>query len=287
MHKLARQVRFAVEPFGLSTEYGANSYCAKPTANALALFFALWVELAGKVNSDTGFVVNVTDIDRTVRDKAVGIFDEFIKNKFRQKEQTPLETRRQRRLTPLGVSLTGQVSFEQIGQLLSKVWKTIENDFLPARIDSLIVELMPARKLAILERQGNMLYYCEKFEFAASHTLWNDKFSDDENEKVFGKCANRAGHGHNYIVEVTIKKSTADGPLKAGDFERIVNNQFIQIVDHKNLNADVEHFKKINPTVENIAEFAFKSLVEKFEPFELDCVTVWENDRTFCSYRID
>jgi len=288
MHKLARQIRFAVSPFKASIE-GANSYCAKPTGEGLALFFALWVELTGTVNSDTGFVVNVADIDRIVREKAVGIFDEFVKHKFGQKEQTPLETRRQKRLTAdkSGLSLTGQVSFEQIGQLLSKVWQTIEKEFLPARIDSLSVELMPARKLAIKENGGNMLYISEKFEFAASHTLWNDKFSDEENEKVFGKCANRSGHGHNYIVEVTIKKSTGGEPLKAGDFERIVNEQFIQIVDHKNLNIDVGYFKKVNPTVENIAEFAFKSLKDKLKPLQLDCITVWENDRTFCSFRAE
>ncbi len=298
MHKLARQIRFAINPFSNSMQQGANSYCAKPTADGLALFFALWVELTGDTNKDTGFVVNVADIDRIVRDKAVGIFDEFIKNKFRQKEQTCTERSR-------------SVSFEQIGQLLGKVWQTIEKDFQPAlrlgstpsmplrtgslttgrsvqaKIDSLAVELMPARKLGIKENGGNMLYISEKFEFAASHTLWNEKFSDEENEKVFGKCANRRGHGHNYIVEVTIKKSTGGEPLKAGDFEKIVNEQFIQIVDHKNLNVDVEHFKKVNPTVENIAEFAFKSLAGKLKPLELDCVTVWENDRTFCSYRAE
>jgi len=62
MVKLARQIRFAVNPFGLSTEYGANSYCAKPTGEGLALFFALWVELTGPVDTDTGFVVNVINV---------------------------------------------------------------------------------------------------------------------------------------------------------------------------------------------------------------------------------
>jgi len=263
--KLARQIRFAVSPFEASIE-GSNSYCAKPTADGLSLFFAIWIELKGIVDKDTGFVVNVSDIDKIVRKKAVKIFDEFIKQKFRLKKQ---------------------VSFEQIGQLLSQVWKTIEKNFLPAKIDSLTLELMPKRKIAIKERMGNMLYISEKFEFAASHTLWNNRFSDKENERVFGKCANRKGHGHNYIVEVTIKKSAKGKTLCAGDFENIVEKEFIRLVDHKNLNADVEHFKKVNPTVENIAQFAFKCLKAKLKPLQLDCVTVWENDRTFCSFRAD
>jgi 6-pyruvoyltetrahydropterin/6-carboxytetrahydropterin synthase len=276
MHKLSRQIRFAIDPFSDSTEIGANSYCAKPTSNGLSVFFALWVELKGAVNKDTGFVVNVSDIDRIVREKGIKIFDNFVKNC----------------LAPTPV--VGGCSFEQVGQLLSRVWKTIEKDFLPAQVSGLSVELTPARKIGIKENGGDMLYFSEKFEFSASHTLWNDKFSDSENEKVFGKCANPSGHGHNYIVEVTIKKTgLAPGPvpggqnINAGDFERIVQQDFISIVDHKNLNADVGYFKKINPTVENIAEFAFNSLVGKLKPLELDCVTVWENDRTFCSYRKD
>ncbi|MBU2597165.1 MAG: hypothetical protein KJ757_06380, partial [Planctomycetes bacterium] len=172
MHKLSRQIRFAIEPFADSSETGSNSYCAKPTATGLALFFSLWVELESCANPDTGFVVNVADIDKIVRDKAITIFSKFVKNRSSN-------------------------SFEQIGQLLSRVWETIENEFLPAKINSLTLELMPARKLAIKERDGKMLYFSEKFEFAASHTLWNAKFSDEENFKVFGKCANKCGHGHN------------------------------------------------------------------------------------------
>jgi len=291
MHILSRQIRFAVNPFADSTEIGANSYCAKPTANGLSLFFALWVELTGAANKDTGFVVNVSDIDKIIREKGIKIFDDFVKNCL-----VP---------TSAGGCLTAPVvggcSFEQIGQLLSKVWQTIEKDFLPAKVDSLAVELTPARKLAIKENGGDMLYFSEKFEFSASHTLWNDKFSDSENEKIFGKCANKSGHGHNYIVEVTMHpvrdkaSETPDGRqgrpvsngINAGDFERIVQQEFISVVDHKNLNADVEYFKKINPTVENIAEFAFKSLADKVKPLELDCITIWENDRTFCCYRAD
>ena len=260
MHKLVRQVRFAINPFGKSTDLGANSYCAKPTATGLALFFSLWVELKSNANKDTGFIVNVSDIDKIVRTRAVGIFDKFVKN-------------------------NSNSSFEQIGQLLGEVWQTIEKDFLPAKLNYLAVELMPARKLAIKEREGNMLYFSEKFEFSASHTLWNKKFSDDKNRKVFGKCANHAGHGHNYIIEVTIKKAPKGKSLKAIEFEKIVEKEFVRTVDHKNLNADVKYFKKVNPTVENIAEFAFNKLSNKFKPFELHCITVWENDRTFCSYR--
>ena len=263
MYKLARQIRFAIDPFADSAQIGANSYCAKPTTNALGIYLALWVELESKVNPDTGFVVNVVDIDRVIRDDAVKIFDNFIKQKFAAKQE---------------------ITFENIAGLLSEVWSVLENKFLPAKISNLAVDLMPARKLAIRERNGNMLCFSEKFEFAASHTLWNKKFTDTENDAVFGKCANRTGHGHNYIVEVTVKKSGNDKPFNADVFEKIVNEHFIQIVDHKNLNADIPYFAKVNPTVENISEFAFNCLNDKFPDCTLDSVKIWESDRTFCTY---
>lgn len=266
MHKLSRQIRFAVNPFADSAQIGVNSYCAKPTTNALGIYLALWVKLESNVNPDTGFVVNVVDIDKVVRENAVKIFDNFIKQKFSAKQE---------------------ITFEHIAGLLSEVWSVLENKFLPAKISNLAVDLMPARKLAIRERNGNMLCFSEKFEFAASHTLWNKKFTDTENDAVFGKCANRTGHGHNYIVEVTVKKSQNDKPLNAGDFEKTVSEQFIQIVDHKNLNTDVPHFAKVNPTVENISEYAFNCLNGKFPDCTLDSITIWESDRTFCTCTFD
>lgn len=273
MHKLARQIRFAIEPFLSSTDYGANSYCAKPTSNSLSFFFALWVELAGKTHKDSGFVINVSEIDKIIRAKAIKIFDKFIKKYLARR-------------------FTAGFTFEQIGRILSEIWQKTERDFLPAKINSLFAELMPARKLGIKNKGDNMLYFSEKFEFSASHTLWNNKFSEKENEKIFGKCANKKGHGHNYIIEVTIKKSAKQSrdsiravrnQINVGAFERIVEKHFIRLVDHKNLNADVIYFKKVNPTVENISEFAFRILEKKFKT-ALDRVTVWENDRTFSTF---
>jgi 6-pyruvoyltetrahydropterin/6-carboxytetrahydropterin synthase len=260
MHLLSRQIRFAIDPFSSKQEMGTNSYNAKPTSEGLAFFFTLCVQLKSDADKDTGFVVNVAQIDKIVRSKVIGLFADFVKD-------------------------YSSPGFTQFSKLLAKSWQMIEKDFMPAEMNSLSVELMPARKITIKERTGGMFYFSEKFEFSSSHTLWNTKFSEEQNFETFGKCANKQGHGHNYIIEVTIKKQNDD--VSAGDFESIVDKNFISVVDHKNLNADVEYFKKANPTVENIAEFAFKNLDGKFEKSKLDSVTVWENDRTFCTYRAD
>ncbi len=129
-----------------------------------------------------------------------------------------------------------------------------------------------------------MYYFSEKFEFAATHTLWNEQLSEEENFNAFGKCANPAGHGHNYIVEVTA--ANEDGvSFSGGKFEDVVKREFVDIVDHTNLNVDVDKFGACNPTVENIAAFAWEKLERKLDGAKLDCITVWENDRTYCCYR--
>jgi len=67
VHRLVRQVRFSITPFSKRVETGANSYASKPCGEGLSLFLGLWVEVAGPVDPDTGFVINVTEIDRLVR----------------------------------------------------------------------------------------------------------------------------------------------------------------------------------------------------------------------------
>jgi 6-pyruvoyltetrahydropterin/6-carboxytetrahydropterin synthase len=163
-------------------------------------------------------------------------------------------------------------------------WGQLSDKFGAAEISMLTLSLNPFRKAAIDCEGSEMIYFSEKFEFAATHKLWNEEFSAERNLEVFGKCANPAGHGHNYVVEVTVKAPAEKESLKVGDFERVVNDELIEPLDHKNLNVEVEEFSKTNPTVENIAVFAWKRVVGKFGLARLHCVTVWETDKTYCSY---
>lgn len=263
MHRLTRAVRFSVNPFLSDEPEGANSFVSRPTGEGLAIFLELFVELAGDVEPDTGFIVNVTDIDKNVRLHAVPVFVERIKENFRKAEH---------------------VTFLTIAEILSSTWNKLYDKFGEARLSKLSLKLNPSRIVAIDSKDIKMVYFSEKFEFAATHTLWNEDFSKEKNLEVFGKCANPTGHGHNYIIEVTIKEPTGGDTFRISDFESIVDNELIRIVDHKNLNLDVEQFGKTNPTVENITIFAWNRLFGKFGDALLHCVTVWENDKTCCSY---
>ena len=263
MVHLGRQIRFSVDPFLDGVEEGCNSYSSKPAGAGLAVFLELTVELLGPVDPETGFVINVTEIDDRVREFAVPVFAERIRDRWRQGEHVDLKA---------------------LAQMLGLARERLSDKFGSAGINRLRLKLNPFRTLTMDTTDPGMMYFSEKFEFAAMHKLWNDRLSESENYAVFGKCAHPAGHGHNYIVEVTAG-TPADGPeLRIGEFERVVDAELIQIVDHKNLNVDVPAFAEMIPTVENLATFAWDRLADKLAPARLHCVTVWETDRTYCSY---
>ncbi|MFH1614972.1 MAG: 6-carboxytetrahydropterin synthase [Planctomycetota bacterium] len=263
MHRLSRQIRFSINPFTAANPEGANSFASNPPGEGLALFFALTVELAGNVEPDTGFVINVEQIDKKVRQNIVPIFARHIRDSYANGDELSL------------LDLTG---------LLKSCRRQLENKFLPAEMRKLTLALNPFRNITIDSENTDMVYFSEKFEFAAMHKLWNSRFSDSENFEIFGKCAHPTGHGHNYVIEVTVRQAAGLDGFGIGIFEETVNSRFVELVDHRNLNVDIEYFAANIPTIENIALFAWEKLNDKFENTQLHCVTIWETDKTSCSY---
>jgi len=263
MHKLARQVRFSINPFLSQACMGSNSFASKPAGEGLSIFLELSVEIMGSSAPETGFVVNVVEIDRNVREFVVPIFAERISRDFRNGRHVGLFV---------------------MTELLKTAWDCLSDKFSPARLSKLTLKLNPFRTIAIISEDMEMVYFSEKFEFAAMHKLWNEDFSKQKNFEVFGKCANPTGHGHNYVIEVAIKMPAERKGFRIGQFESTVDKELIKLLDHKNLNADVEQFKQTNPTIENIAAFAWNRLADKFTDTVLDHVTVWETDKTYCTY---
>lgn len=262
MHKLARQIRFSINPFLNDVVQGANSYSSKPAGDGLALYFSLWVELVAPADSQTGFVINVVDIDKAVRQTVVPLFDKNISESFAQAKH---------------------VTLFDLQCLLGQSWGLVKDEFGDAVISNITLELNPFRKIKITSEDRKVLTISEKFEFAATHKLWNEKFSKDKNFEVFGKCANPNGHGHNYIVEITVDCQDSQ-LIDMGDFQAGVNREFISIVDHKNLNVDISDFGGKVTTVENITTYAWKRLEGKLGSAKLKSITIWESDRMYCTY---
>jgi len=91
--------------------------------------------------------------------------------------------------------------------------------------------------------------------FSASHRLYSNQMSDEQNHALFGKCAHVNGHGHNYVLEVSVKGGIDKNGLVMNltDLKQIIHDNVLAKVDHKHLNLDVQEFKTLNPTAENIA----------------------------------
>jgi len=264
MFRLTRQVRFSINPFGPDSKEGANSYASVPSGEGLCLFLALTVEVTGPLDPDTGFVVNVMEIDRQAREHTVPLLAEHIRRRFRDGQAVSL------------LDLVG---------LLHQARRALEGRLATARVGSLCLALNPYRTLAIWPEDTTVMLFSEKFEFAATHTLWNSRFSPEENAEMFGKCANPTGHGHNYVLEVKVRCPVAREDWRIARFQQIVEEAFLSRVDHKNLNLDVPQFAESIPSVENLAVMAWRCLQGRLDPAELEEVAIWETDKTCCIYR--
>jgi 6-pyruvoyltetrahydropterin/6-carboxytetrahydropterin synthase len=263
MHKLLRQVRFSINPFLTEDGGGYNSFASAPAGEGLSIFLELSVAVTGLVDPATGFVINVSEIDGNVREFVMPIFAGRIKQRFQQAKH---------------------IGLSEIVELLRLAWDRLADKFGTAKLSELSLKLNPFRKIIVNSEDLNMVFFCEKFEFAAMHKLWNDDFTEQRNVEIFGKCAHPTGHGHNYIVEVMLQMPANRDDFRIGDFEKIVDDELIKLLDHKNLNADIDFFNKTNPTVENVATLAWNRLAGKFGKAKLHRVTVWETDKTYCSY---
>lgn len=133
-----------------------------------------------------------------------------------------------------------------------------------------------------------MLYLTRREVFSASHRLYNEKYSDEENLKIFGKCSNPNGHGHNYVLEVIVRGKIDPSTGYVIDLKilkQIIRENVIDKVDHKNLNIDVDFMKGLNPTAENIAIGIWNQLVNKIPSGELYSVKIYETENNYVEYR--
>ena len=117
-----------------------------------------------------------------------------------------------------------------------------------------------------------------RYRFAASHRLYTAHLSDEENRRVFGKCANPYGHGHNYVLEISVSGEVdpATGMIaNLADLDAFVERQVLEPFDHKSLNEDVPAFRETVPTTENLCLEIFQRL-KTFPRAKLERVRVEE-----------
>ncbi len=126
-----------------------------------------------------------------------------------------------------------------------------------------------------------------KAHFNAAHRLFRKEWSDEKNAEVFGKCSNPNYHGHNYdlIVSVTGRIDKETGfVMDMKVLKDIIKEEIEDYLDHKNLNVEVEEFKVLNPTAENIAVVIYDKIKPKLkESLDLE-ITLYETPRNFVTY---
>lgn len=125
-----------------------------------------------------------------------------------------------------------------------------------------------------------------RYRFAASHRLHSEKLSDEENCRVYGKCNNPYGHGHNYVLEICVSGTVdpATGMIvNLPELDSFVEREVIDAFDHKSLNEDVQAFRTVVPTTENLCREIYQRL-KHFPLAKLESVRIEETSNNAFEY---
>ncbi len=132
-----------------------------------------------------------------------------------------------------------------------------------------------------------MLYITKRATFSASHKLWSTYFSDKENMEIYGQCANPNGHGHNYVLEVTVagQPDPKTGMIMNFDIlKQIMRKEIVEHVDHRYLNVDVSWLSNVIPTAEELVRIFWKRLEGKLPQGKLYRIRLSETENNFTEY---
>ncbi|MEM8757469.1 MAG: 6-carboxytetrahydropterin synthase [Planctomycetota bacterium] len=260
--RLSRTVRFTVSNAegDRGTASRTNGFGGTPAMRGLGAYYELRVVCTGPPDPQTGYLVNIKAIDLAVRETAIPRIEQI----FRQAPGT------------------------DPGTVLPEIAAAIAERLEP-RTTGVRWRLTPTYSVEIEMNDPTRVLMRQRFDFAASHRLHVAELTDDENRRLFGKCNNPTGHGHNYVVEPAVAVDPASpNPLTLPELEALTDELIIDRFDHTNLNADTDEFGEsgVNPSVEHIARVCYERLASAIADrgAELRSVTVWETDRTSCTY---
>ncbi len=132
-----------------------------------------------------------------------------------------------------------------------------------------------------------MVYLTRKEHFNAAHKLRRYDWSDEKNDEIFGKCANKNWHGHNYDLYVTVKGEPSPETgfiMNAKDLGKIIQEKILVELDHKNLDVDVPFMKGKFSSTENLVKEIWKQLEPHLKGCSLHCIKLQETDTIWCEY---
>ena len=259
MIRVSREIRFALlPPDQFSGQKPVNSWVGGPATNRLVPRLCLRCTVEGAIDPQTGYLCNIKLIDKLLRD---AVAESLTQNR--------------------SSDFAAETFLQAVANQCRMLWHH------PATIIALELDASALLTWRITMESNPMISMTEQFEFSAAHRLHCDELTDEQNREIFGKCNLPGGHGHNYVVAVTVCRSNVGSNGQVIDvdkFESTVNRLVIDRLDHKNLNIDEPHFKAVNPTVENIAVVIHGWLNEQFGDAKLEKVRVYETPKTWAEF---
>lgn len=126
-----------------------------------------------------------------------------------------------------------------------------------------------------------------RLKFNAAHRVHNPALSDEENDRLFGRCNNPNWHGHNYTLDVSVTGPISEKTgyvVDLGALKQIVERVVVDRVDHRNFNLDVDFMRDVIPTAENIIVAFWKALAPVVKPGKLSKLVLWETDNNYVEY---
>src|SRR5205823_12892642 len=126
-----------------------------------------------------------------------------------------------------------------------------------------------------------------RLHFSAAHRVHNPAMSDEENRRVFGKCNNPNWHGHNYILDVSVRGPVDERTGYVIDLSRvkqIVQEHAVDKVDHRNLNLEVDFLRGVIPTTENVVVAMWRAIEAHVAPGRLSRLVLWETPNNYVEY---
>ena len=132
-----------------------------------------------------------------------------------------------------------------------------------------------------------MVYLTRREHFNGAHRLFNPKWTEEQNEAMFGKCANKNWHGHNFDLFVTVKGEPDPDTgfvINAHELSRILKMEVVEKLDHKNFNLDVPELSGQLPTIETIAVLIWNRVKPHLKNCSLHCVRLTETENIYVEY---
>lgn len=132
------------------------------------------------------------------------------------------------------------------------------------------------------------VFITRQVHFNAAHRLFNPTKSQEWNVEQFGLCTNPHWHGHNYVLEVTVRGQPHPDTgyvLNLAELKRILHEAVVDKCDHRNLNTDVDFLRDVIPSTENLVIAFWREIEPRLPAGKLDCVRLYETPRNFAEYR--